>query len=167
LGVDGISFAGRQDPAEMAALYDRAHIFLNASTIDNQPVSILEAFSAGLPVVSTPTGDIKNMVVSGKTGVLVPAGDPTALAGAMTQLLRDPAHARSMARRAREEVEAYTWPLVRDAWMAVYRQPDSVPIGDDRARVGVSQPPDRSQRASMRTRLASSVSRSRTASSSP
>ena len=80
LGIDGITFAGRQEPAEMAALYDGADIFLNASTIDNQPVSILESFSSGLPVVSTPTGDIKNMVVTGETGVLVPAGDPTALA---------------------------------------------------------------------------------------
>jgi glycosyltransferase involved in cell wall biosynthesis len=146
LGVDGISFVGRQEPPEMANLYDWAHIFLNASIIDNQPVSILEAFSSGLPVVSTPTGDIKNMIVSGETGVLVPASDPTALAGAMTQLLRHPVHARSMARQAREEVERYTWPQVRDAWMAVYRQQGTLPLNGDRGRLGAGQPSDLSRR---------------------
>jgi glycosyltransferase involved in cell wall biosynthesis len=131
LGVDGIRFVGRQEPPEMAALYSRAHIFLNASTIDNQPVSILEAFSSGLPVVSTPTGDIRNMIVGGETGLLVPESDPQALAGAVIQLLQDPNRARSMARRARDEVERFTWPQVRHAWAAVYEQPGRLSLRCD------------------------------------
>ena len=120
LGVEGVRFVGRQEPPEMAALYHRSQIFVNASTIDNQPVSILEAFGSGLPIVSTPTGDIKHMVAFGDTGLLVPPNDPPALAAAVTELLEDPARARSMARRARQEVERYTWPRVRDAWADIY-----------------------------------------------
>jgi glycosyltransferase involved in cell wall biosynthesis len=145
LGVDGVTFVGRQEPPEMAKLYDRAHIFMNASTIDNQPVSILEAFSSGLPVVSTPTGDIKNMVVGGETGILVPAGDPAALAGAVTGLLQDPVRARSMARQARTEVERYTWSRVRDAWVGVYEQPRTSPTVGDRSR-GATEHSGRFQR---------------------
>jgi glycosyltransferase involved in cell wall biosynthesis len=120
LGVGGVSFVGRQAPPAMAALYDRAHIFVNASTIDNQPVSVLEAFASGLPIVTTPTGDIVNMVSAGDTGLLVPPNDPPALAAAVTELLEHPDWARWMARRARRQVERYTWPRVREAWARTY-----------------------------------------------
>jgi len=81
---------------------------------------VLEAFAAGLPVVSTDTGGIAAMVRDGETGLLVPPGDPAALAKAVTGLLDDPDRARLLARRARREVEQYTWAAVREAWAAVY-----------------------------------------------
>jgi glycosyltransferase involved in cell wall biosynthesis len=122
LGVDGVSFVGRQAPPAVAALYDRAHIFVNASTIDNQPVSVLEAFASGLPIVTTPTGDIGNMVSARHTGLLVPPDNPPALAAAVTELLKYPARARWMARCARRQVERYTWRVVRESWARVYAQ---------------------------------------------
>lgn len=120
LGTNGVRFMGRVDPALMPALYDEADIFVNSSVVDNQPNSVLEAFAAGLPVVSTPTGDIKSMVRDGETGLIVPPGDPVAMAGAVALLLEHPERALCMARRARQEVEKYTWSQVRDGWAAVY-----------------------------------------------
>ena len=81
------------------SLYAEADIFLNASVVDNQPVSILEAFAAGLPVVSTPTGDIAAMVRHGQTGLLVPPNDPAALAAAVLRLIERPREALDMARQ--------------------------------------------------------------------
>jgi glycosyltransferase involved in cell wall biosynthesis len=101
-------------------VYDQAHIFVNASTIDNQPVSVLEAFASGLAIVTTPTGDIGNMVFTGDSGLLIPPHDPPALAAAVTRLLHHPEWARWMAQRARRQVERYTWPLVREAWARTY-----------------------------------------------
>ena len=121
LGTEGIVFAGRIEPPAMPALFDAADIFVNASVVDNQPVSILEAFAAGLPVVSTPTGDIPAMVRDGEAGLLVPPGDPEAIAAASDLLLDDSAFAARVAARARGEVRSYSWPGVRDAWDAVYR----------------------------------------------
>jgi glycosyltransferase involved in cell wall biosynthesis len=83
-------FVGRIDPEHMPALYAEADVFVNASVIDNQPVSIIEALSAGLPVVSTPTGDIRFMLRDGHAGVLVPPDDPRAMAHALLALWRDP-----------------------------------------------------------------------------
>jgi len=120
LGARGIRFVGRVVPAAMAGLHDQADVFVNSSVVDNQPVSVLEAFAAGLPVVSTDTGGIAAMVRDGETGLLVPPGDPAALAKAVTGLLDDPDRARLLARRARREVEQYTWAAVREAWAAVY-----------------------------------------------
>ena len=120
LGASGIRFVGRVEPMAMADLYDQADVFVNSSVVDNQPVSVLEAFAAGLPVVSTGAGDIAAMVRDGETGLLVPPGDPAAMAKAVAGLLDNPDRAHGIARRARQEVEEYTWPRVRDAWAAVY-----------------------------------------------
>jgi len=116
LRADGIRFIGRVEPRDMPSLCDDAGIFANASDVDNQPVSILEAFAAGLPVVTTPTGGIAAMVRENETGLVVPRRSPVRMAAAMTSLIQSPGHARRMAARARREVDAYTWPSVRDAW---------------------------------------------------
>jgi glycosyltransferase involved in cell wall biosynthesis len=120
LGRAGIRFVGQVAPAAMPALYDGADIFVNASVVDNQPLSVLEAFAAGLPVVSTATGDIAALVRAAETGLVVPPADAPAMAAAVTALLDDPDRALAMARRARSEVDAYTWPRVVDRWTAAY-----------------------------------------------
>jgi glycosyltransferase involved in cell wall biosynthesis len=104
----------------MPAVYDDADFFVNASVVDNQPVSILEAFAAGLPVVSTRTGDIASMVRDGETGSTVPPEDPAAIAAAIAALLEHPDHALRMARQALAEIDRYTWPQVRGEWSGVY-----------------------------------------------
>jgi glycosyltransferase involved in cell wall biosynthesis len=119
-GADRIRFHGRVEPSAMPALYDRAHIFLNSSVVDNQPLSVLEAMAAGLPVVTTPTGDIPALIQHGETGLLVPPGDPAAMAKAVIALLENPAGARRMARRARARVEEHGWPRVRERWLDAY-----------------------------------------------
>lgn len=120
MDAGGVRFLGRVEPAGMPAVLDAADIFVNSSVLDNQPVSVLEAFAAGLPVVSTATGDIGALLREGETGVAVPAGDPAAMAKAIIDLLENPTAATAMARRARGEIEAFTWPRVRARWAAVY-----------------------------------------------
>ena len=119
--LGGVEFLGRIEPEAMPGLYDEADIFVNASAIDNQPISILEAFAAGLPVVSTPVGDIPAMMRNQQNGTLVPRDDPAAMAAAIALLLDAPGEAVTMARRARAEVEQYTWAEVRGAWADLYR----------------------------------------------
>jgi len=120
MGLTRVRFLGQITPDRMAAVLDEADVFLNASVIDNQPLSILEAFAAGLPVVSTPTGAIGEMVHDGRTGILVPPGSPNAMATAVLTLLDRPATAVAIARSARQELRNYTWPVVRPAWAAAY-----------------------------------------------
>jgi glycosyltransferase involved in cell wall biosynthesis len=120
IGTNGIEFVGRVERPDIPGLYDRSDIFVNSSVVDNQPVSVLEAFAAGLPVVSTGTGDIAAMVRDGDTGLLVPQGDPMAMAKAVTSLLEDPGRALVMTRRGRQEIEKYTWSRVRTEWATLY-----------------------------------------------
>jgi glycosyltransferase involved in cell wall biosynthesis len=121
LGVGGIHFAGRVAPDAMPQLYDRADVFVNSSTIDNQPLSVLEAFATGVPVVTTPTGGIASMVRDGETGSIVAANDPAAMARAVDTLLSHPARARAMAQRAHDELRSYSWRVAREQWARTYR----------------------------------------------
>jgi L-malate glycosyltransferase len=118
--MSGVRFVGHVPPAGMPELYADTDVFLNSSIVDNQPVSVLEAFAAGLPVVSTTPGDLTFLVRHGETGLVVPRDDPAALAQAIRALLADPELARSIARRARLEVEEYTWSRVRSKWTELY-----------------------------------------------
>ncbi|TLY36328.1 MAG: glycosyltransferase family 4 protein [Nitrospirae bacterium] len=120
LGTSGIRFLGAVRPPAVPGLYDEADIFVNSSVVDNQPVSVLEAFASGLPVVSTSTGDLASLVRDGETGLVVPSGDPAATAKAIATLIEHPDRALLMAQRAKREVEQYTWPRVHEKWATVY-----------------------------------------------
>jgi glycosyltransferase involved in cell wall biosynthesis len=122
-GIDangGIRFAGPVPPAAMPALYDDSDVFVSTAVVDNQPVSILEAFSAGVAVVATPAGDVPAMVRYGAAGLLVPPREPAALAAAIDSLIEHPERAAALAECARAELARYTWPRVRGEWAAVY-----------------------------------------------
>jgi glycosyltransferase involved in cell wall biosynthesis len=126
-----VRFTGRVDPDDMPRLYADHDIFVNASVLDNQPVSVLEAFASGLPIVSTAVGDIPYMVRNGETGTLASA-DAADLAGALVRVWNDPDGARAMARRARAAVRRYTWPTVREEWLDIYSERtrlDEIAIG--------------------------------------
>jgi glycosyltransferase involved in cell wall biosynthesis len=116
-----VRFVGRVEADDMPQLYAEHDIFVNASVLDNQPVSILEAFASGLPVVSTRAGDIPDMVRNGETGALA-AADAADLAGAIARVWNDPDGARAMTRRARAALTRYTWPMVRDEWLDIYSE---------------------------------------------
>jgi glycosyltransferase involved in cell wall biosynthesis len=115
-------FRGRVPPSEMRDVYGEADIYLNASDIDSMPISILEAFASGLAVATTGAGGIPFIVTHERTGLLVERGDDEALASAALRLLEDGTLASRLIGNARSELEKYSWPAVRDAWLSLYGQ---------------------------------------------
>jgi len=126
LNLKNTTFIGQVNPESIADTYDAADIYLNGSEIDNQPLSLLEAFSCGLPIVTTNAGGIPDIVTDRVTGILVPLGDYESMAQRAIELLNDGAFAESMIERARQECAKYSWDAVRDSWLNVYHTLGSV-----------------------------------------
>jgi glycosyltransferase involved in cell wall biosynthesis len=82
---------------------------------------VLEAMRAGLPVVATAVGGIPEAITDGIEGLLVPRGDPSALAGALSGLLTDGERRKQMAMRARHTYEErFRFERMADETEAVY-----------------------------------------------
>ena len=118
LNLRNISFTGRVEHKDIYQHYSASDIFLNASKVDNQPLSIIEAFACGLPVVTTGAGGIPYMVTDGETGFVVPVGDYRALADRALELLTR--QNTAMVQRARAEVARYTWEVVSEQWLRLF-----------------------------------------------
>lgn len=122
LKVGGVNFTGVASRGEIGKYYDQADIFINASWLDNMPVSIIEAFGAGTPVVTTSPECMPYLVEHERTGLLSPVGDEKALAANVIRLLRESGLAQSLAKNAHAESQKYTWEVVRGQWFEVYRR---------------------------------------------
>ena len=122
LNLRNVEFKGLLPPGEMPRLADASDIYLNASNVDNTPLSILEAFAAGLPVVTTNAGGIPYIVEHERTGLLVEMNDHEALASAAIRLLEDEEFAARLATSAHAECDKYKWAAVRGQWLEFYAE---------------------------------------------
>ncbi len=122
LGVsERVSFTGRLDRDEMAALYRQADVMLNPTRVDNMPNSVLEAMASGLPVVATSVGGVPFIVEHERTALLVPADDEDALASETLRLLRDPELRARLSRAGVASAREYRWSDVRTKLADVYQ----------------------------------------------
>jgi sugar transferase (PEP-CTERM/EpsH1 system associated) len=94
----------RRDIPEIMRALD---LFVLPSIAEGISNTILEAMSTGLPVVATRVGGNSELVVEGKTGSLVPASDPTAMATAIRAYLRDPGKLLENGMAGRKRVEKH------------------------------------------------------------
>ncbi|MEW6704325.1 MAG: glycosyltransferase family 4 protein [Pseudomonadota bacterium] len=123
LGIaDRVRFTGNVDNERMRAELQSHDLLLNSSRVDNQPVSLLEAFACGLPVVSTAVGGIPHMADDGREALLAPDDDPQALAEQMRRLVDDPALARRIVEAAHERVQAHDWSRIYPRLLQAYRE---------------------------------------------
>jgi glycosyltransferase involved in cell wall biosynthesis len=113
-------FIGRVEQARMHELCERADIYLNSSNIDNMPGSIIEAYAAGLPVVTTDAGGIPYILTHEETGLMVRCDDHEALAAAAIRLLEDNGLADRLAANALAACRRYSWAAVREEWLKLY-----------------------------------------------
>lgn len=87
---------------DVAARIERASLFLLTSYSEGVSNALIEALALGLPVIATdvPSGGTEELMEDGVNGLVIPAGDQTALTRAMDRLLGDPAYADSLGRAA-------------------------------------------------------------------
>ena len=120
--TESITFYGEATRDEIAALLRKAAVLVNASRLDNMPVSILEAFAAGVPVVSTSAGGIPFVARHNVSALLASPGDAETLAIHLLAVLRDEPLAARLRMAGRTVVESCRWEVVRPAWLSIYER---------------------------------------------
>lgn len=116
-GEHVVLLGNRSDVPDLLASFD---VFAYPSRFEGLCVAVLEAQAAGVPVVATPVGGIRETVVDGETGLLVPPDDPPALAAAIVRLLDDRELARRLAAQAREQARGYSTERMVERTLALY-----------------------------------------------
>jgi phosphatidyl-myo-inositol alpha-mannosyltransferase len=119
---------GKVDDARKREELERADVLCAPSLRGESFGMVLtEAFAAGTPVVASNIAGYRDVVRDGVDGVLVPPGDPQALAEALHDLFDEPERRRDMARAAAADVGRFAWPAVADQVMAAYEEAVAVP----------------------------------------
>lgn len=108
---------------ELEALYRRAAVVVCPSRREGFGVACLEAMAHGRPVIATAVGGLRDLVVDGETGLVVPPRDPAALRAGLERLLSDPDLRRRLGHAGRERARAlFSWAGVTDATLAAYSE---------------------------------------------
>jgi len=132
LGVrDAVTFLGYVTGDDLDAAYDRADVFVLPSYKEGFPLSVMEAMSHGLPIVTTPIRGCADHLVPDEHALFVPAGRPHELARAMLRLLEDPALRERLSTANRAKVRAFAPEAVLPRYAAILleaarsRRPDT------------------------------------------
>ena len=112
---------GKTKGKNLIKAYKEAHCFVLPSISEGQPITLLEAWAAKLPVVATAVGDNPKMVKNSKNGYLIAPNDIEALKKAIQQLIRNPKKAKAMGKEGYEYVKAHhTWETIANHTHKVY-----------------------------------------------
>jgi glycosyltransferase involved in cell wall biosynthesis len=118
---DDIIFAGER--SDIPGVLSSIDIFAMSSEEEGLPNALLEAMSAARPSLVTTAGGMKEVVQDGVTGLIVPVGDPAALARAMKRLIIDKELSRAMGMAAREYIEKnFSILATARVWENLYRE---------------------------------------------
>lgn len=123
LGLEAaVHFLGfRSDIAQVEASFDIA--VLPSVGCDASSAVLKEAMALGVPVIATDVGGARHIIKHRETGLIVPSGDPAALAAALRSLIEDPSSARRMAERARARVaDRFSVERLADGTLGAYER---------------------------------------------
>jgi glycosyltransferase involved in cell wall biosynthesis len=109
--------------SDIGNILGAADVFVLPSLSEALPLAMLEAMFADVPVVATSVGEVREVLDNGAAGVIVPPGDPGALASGVEAVLADPAAAKTMAQRAaRRAAERYSLSAMVERYAVLYQQ---------------------------------------------
>jgi glycosyltransferase involved in cell wall biosynthesis len=122
LGIaDRVRVCGFLPHDRVPAALAHADVAVLPSVFEELGTAMLEALHSGVPFVASRVGGIPEVVRDGESALLVPPGDPAALAAALRRVLVDPALAARLGAAGRERARDFAWPALADRVLEVYR----------------------------------------------
>ena len=120
LGVSDVHFKGLVPNTDIYDYLSQADIFISMPKIDNQPMSVLEAYNNGLLVISSRVGGVPYLVDDNRTGILVESDNHVELAEKMLWAVNNPEQSIEMIRAGKKELDKYRWDNIKDKIFALY-----------------------------------------------
>ena len=115
-----MSFIGKKTPVELKAIYQSADIFVYPSLYENFGQPLIEAAAHGLPLISTPVGIARDIVIDGETGYLI-NGKPEEIKDRI-ELLKDIHTRLLMGKRIQTEIKnRFNWKNIMVQYMDLYQ----------------------------------------------
>ena len=114
-----VSFLGKKNPAELKPIYQSADIFVYPSLYENFGQPLIEAAAYGLPLISTPVGIAREIIINGETGYLV-SGKPEEIKDRI-ELLKEINPRLLMGKRIQTEIKnRFDWNIIMEQYIALY-----------------------------------------------
>jgi len=127
---DRVLFTGRVEDRRLHAWYEAADVFVHPTLYEGSSLVTLEAMAHRRPVIASRAGGLPDKVQPGVSGWLVPPGDPSALAAAISGALADPERLPAMGQQGRLIVERkFSWEAAGAATVRLYRELLAAPSG--------------------------------------
>ncbi|WP_369367690.1 glycosyltransferase family 4 protein [Streptomyces sp. CG4] len=118
--LPGAVFLGRRTGGDLARIFASLDVFAHTGPFETFCQTVQEAMASGVPVVAPAAGGPLDLVAHGRTGLLVPPRDVTAVTEAVRELAADPARRSAFGTAARAMVEGRTWAAVCDQLIGHY-----------------------------------------------
>ena len=112
-----VTFTGRLPKPEWIELSAKHNLFLSTTSVDNTPVSVMEAMALGMPVVTTKVGGIPFLFEDGVEGVMVDEQHAEAMTEAILNLLNNAEKVATISQAARNKAAQWDWQVVRKLWV--------------------------------------------------
>ena len=116
---NSIELPGRQD--DIPAWLEKGHVYVLSSDFEGLPVSVLEAMSAALPIVTTDAGGVVDIVKDGENGFIVPVGGTAQLVDAMLKLVKHPETRLSFSQKSEELAQNYSVVKCAERYAQLYK----------------------------------------------
>lgn len=107
---------------EQIKIYKSHSIFIFPSVYEGFGMVFLEAMASGLPVVTTDTGGVGDIIENGVDGFIVPRRNSQAIADAVEKLLANPDLQEKIGKRAKEKAKNYVWKKTTERVLNIYEK---------------------------------------------
>lgn len=114
-----VRFTGKLKKKYWSSLSQHYDFFINTTTVDNTPISVIEAMSLGLAVVSTNVGGMPQLIEDSMDGILVEDRSVQQMANAIIDIIESPGKGSFLCENAKKKVDEFDWSCVREDWNEV------------------------------------------------
>lgn len=120
-----VEFCGERTGDDLVALLQIADLYVHTpkyshGKFEGFGIVYLEAGACGKPVIATDTGGVRDAIIDGQTGIIVPDGDIPGIARAIRELLRDPEKTRRLGEEGRAYAQEHDWRIIAGKYIDLY-----------------------------------------------